>query len=66
MPMDDESVLLQKLAESRGLKLDDERAQLLLPLVKDLWAMAEALRKSDILRTQSDGASGEGTKVQGQ
>jgi hypothetical protein len=66
MPIDDESVLLQKLAESHGLKLNDERAQLLLPLVKDLWAMAEALRKSDILQTQSQGASEDRTRVQGQ
>jgi hypothetical protein len=66
MPIDDESVWLQKLAESYGLKLNDERAQLLLPLVKDLWAMAEALRKSGILKTQSQGASEDRARVQGQ
>jgi hypothetical protein len=61
MPIADESRLLQKLAESRGSALDDERAQLLLPLVKDLWAMAESLRKSDIFQSeQNSGAKAEG------
>ncbi len=45
---------LHALAEARGLKLTGEFLQKLHPLVRDLLAMADSLKESDIWNGQPD------------